>query len=115
MNKALLVILIILPSLALSQYKGTYETLKIREVWYVCFNALTKQGPHVDKNTHAKICDCYADKLRIRYTWEEFEFLDGLTQYKETYLMTTECMNEQNLNRREKYGGLQQFSVPRKT
>ena len=31
--KNLIVFMVLVPSIAMAQFKGTYETLKIREVW----------------------------------------------------------------------------------
>lgn len=115
MNKAILVLFLFVPVLLLAQYKGTYETQKIREVWFMCFTSLSQQRPDVNKNKHAETCDCYADNLRVKYTWEEFLLLDGPSQYKETYKITTECLNKLNPNRRHTYGRLQPFALPRKT
>ena len=66
--KNLIVFMLFVPSIAMAQFKGTYETLKIREVWYLCFNALTEHRPDIPKNNHALTCDCYVDKLRLKYT-----------------------------------------------
>ena len=64
--KILILLMVLVPYIAMAQFKGTYETLKIREVWYLCFNALTEHRRDIPKNDHALTCDCYVDKLRTQ-------------------------------------------------
>ena len=102
--KILILFMVLVPSIAMAQYKGTYETLKIREVWYLCFNALTEHRRDISRNDHALTCDCYVDKLRIQYTWEEFNMMDPQTQYQETFRFTSECLRELNPSIGDYYG-----------
>lgn len=92
--KNLLISILFVPTIAIAQYKGTYETLKIREVWFMCYSSLTKHRPDTDPLFHAGTCDCYLDKLRIRFTWEQYSLLDGPDQFTETYEMTSQCILE---------------------
>ena len=94
----------LIPSIAMAQFKGTYETLKIREVWYLCFNALVEHRRDIPRNEHALTCDCYVDKLRLKYTFEEFNMMDPQTQYQETYRVTSECLQELNPSIGDNYG-----------
>lgn len=102
--KNLIVFMVLVPSIAMAQFKGTYETLKIREVWYLCFHALTEHRRDIPRNDHALTCDCYIDKLRIQYTFEEFNLLDPQTQYQETFRFTSECLRQLNPSIGDHYG-----------
>ena len=102
--KNLILFMALVPSIAIAQFKGTYETLKIREGWYLCFHALTEHRRDIPKNDHALTCDCYVDKLRIKYTFEEFNMMDPQTQYQETFRFTSECLRELNPSIGDHYG-----------
>ena len=90
--KILILFMVLVPSIAMAQYKGTYETHKVRQIWFLCYNSLMEHRPDIPWNDHAHTCDCYVDKLRIQYTWEEFDQFDPEIQYRETFRMTTECL-----------------------
>ncbi len=102
--KNLILFLLFVPSIALAQYKGTYETKTIREVWFQCFHSLTSHRPDISRHQHTLTCDCYLDKLRITYTWEEFIQHDPKTQYQETFRFTSECLQELNPSIGDQYG-----------
>ena len=102
--KNLIVFMVLVPSIAMAQFKGTYETLKIREVWDLCFHALTEHRRDIPRNDPALTCDCYIDKLRIQYTFEEFNLLDPQTQYQETFRFTSECLRQLNPSIGDHYG-----------
>ena len=102
--KILIVFMVLVPSIAIAQFKGTYETLKIREVWYLCFNALVEHRRDIPRDEHALTCDCYVDKLRLKYTFEEFNMMDPQTQYQETFRFTSECLRQLNPSIGDHYG-----------
>ena len=93
-------LLILISSYAFST-ELKFETLKIREMWYICSTKFQEVAPYLSQVERVLLCDCYVDHMRKTYTPQEVINLSPEESKKLGLSLRTTCPASINFSTKE--------------
>lgn len=56
-------------------FSGDYPVLKLRQMWAICSQTWKQKSPFIHPYVVSRMCDCFVDKMRSTYLFEEVDKL----------------------------------------